>query len=277
VRCLVRAEPALACAAGLVLRRCTGGVASGRGWPCIRHYRRGGSARAHWRVGQRQAECEQRPGGHGQSDDGHYCRPHPPLPQAWPRRDPLSHGHGLVADQPGKDDEQRSETGMVRSPAFSRSGRGRAAGWPASSSRSPGGRVWPPRSGCAFPGRRRADGTGGLDAGLAADWPSPCCAALFQGGSAPDALRHGLKSICPRLRQYASIGHRGLGQFDSAIIRPNRTNRAISRLPFRGNEKLGSVAIDLRLPPSTASLIDKPQYVSLTSHDHLRATQPGPG
>ena len=54
----------------------------------------------------------------------------------------------------------------------------------------------------------------------------------------------------------ASIGHRGLGQLDSAIMRSARTNRAIPRLPFQGNETPGSAANDLRLPPSAASLID---------------------
>ena len=55
----------------------------------------------------------ERPGDHSQPDEGRYCRPHPPLPPPRPGRDLLSHGHCLVADQPGEDGEQRSETGMI--------------------------------------------------------------------------------------------------------------------------------------------------------------------
>jgi hypothetical protein len=45
-----------------------------------------------------------------------------------------------------------------------------------------------------FPGHRRVYPPAGLPADPAAG-RSPCCAALFLGGSAPDALRHGLKGV----------------------------------------------------------------------------------
>jgi len=77
-------------------------------------------ARTHLRAGQNLAECEQRPRGQGQPDDGRYCWPHlsPPMPmpmpsQPRPGRDPLSQGHCFLAGQPGKDREQGSETRMV--------------------------------------------------------------------------------------------------------------------------------------------------------------------
>jgi len=71
----------------------------------------------------------------------------------------------------------------------------------------------------------------------------------------------------------ASLGHRGLGQLDSAIMRSARTDRAIPRLPFQGNETPGSVANDLRLPAVGREPHRQPRCVPLTSPDHLRAAQ----
>lgn len=72
-----------------------------------------------------------------------------------------------------------------------------------------------------------------------AEGSSPCCAALLQGGSTPDALRHGFKSVGQAVRADDAKAADGLRRFDL----PRR--RACYRRD--GKEQLG-----IRLPAGAA-------------------------